>query len=622
MMNAKTQPPTLFEVLGVPPSADKERIRSAYLSLSLRFHPSTVNTESKELRKASEEFFKTIKEAYDILSCPTLHACYLENMRFGSSAALVAVERLRQGQAEAKRTDVLQLYADGGILPPGLSRTSDTLSADSPAARKTVTNNDFVNPNPPPPPQRATSSNILTHPYARPQPPNPSPRAEPIPAMSSTTAPISQHKQMQGELLVGVTLSSSGFYVYVYLGNGQFIRGPDRPTLFLAVSDGARLVRGMENHKIYEVLAVLLEEARQPWSVQAQAASGGRPADGGGVSRETGGATGFQALGEPSRTSDPALYITRSTAVLDSQGVPRQLQQSMNQVNMGRFGQASRNSSGYGAQVGLPPTFGSGQPSFGFNSNGSGAPRSPTRIPNIWETLSVKELVELHGRSVWEFFPLDARRRFFAFAMRFYIPRERPHATQPRSPPEFRGLPRHIFDAYVVMFFRYLKIVNDIESRMSQGEESLERFPTHFPDGTPLDNYLIGEGMNFMRRYGQLYLIRLTIERLSTSDPSYLSSVSQRITAQTGRAPPTWREDPTWTWTETDDLKLLCSLEDHGLGELMESSALVAADSLRWPPTSIENPKFQSFIYSRLQWFLNGLIGVSRVTQSGGGNRS
>ncbi|KAF4750950.1 hypothetical protein FOZ62_014602, partial [Perkinsus olseni] len=186
----------------------------------------------------------------------------------------------------------------------------------------------------------------------------------------------------------------------------------------------------------------------------------------------------------------------------------------------------------------------------------------------------------MHGKAVWEFFPLEARRKFFNFAMRFYIPRERPHAAQPRSPPEFRGLPHHVFDAYVVMFFRYLKIVNDIETNIAQNEGGLERFPTHFPDGTAIDDYLMGEGMNFMRRYGQLYLIRLTIERLSTSDPTYLASVSQRITAQTRRMPPIWKEDPTWTWTETDDLKLLCSLEENGLGELVESSALVAGDSL------------------------------------------
>lgn len=74
------------------------------------------------------------------------------------------------------------------------------------------------------------------------------------------------------------------------------------------------------------------------------------------------------------------------------------------------------------------------------------------------ENIALMSCGKLFFREVWEFFPLEARRKFFNFAMRFYIPREQPHAAQLRSPPEFRGLSHHVFDAYVVMFFRYLKV--------------------------------------------------------------------------------------------------------------------------------------------------------------------
>ncbi|KAF4670266.1 hypothetical protein FOZ61_000927 [Perkinsus olseni] len=583
-MNAKSQPPTLFEVLGVPPSANKQRIRRAYLDLSLRFHPNSIGAESDDTRQAAEEFFKTIKDAYDILSDSHLHACYLENMRFGSSAALVAVERARQGRAVNKRVDALQFYADALNLFPNLTQGSDPLAGDLPTGNATETHG----PN--------LTRGLFAHPYARPQvPPSTSSRSPQYPLRPPMQQP-GQQKQMQGELLLGVTLSSTGFYVYVYLGPGQFVRGPDRPTLFLAVSDGARLVRGMENRKIYEVLAVLLEEARQPWAVQTQGFGSMVPERATpGIYREGEASTNIASTNTtPSSWNQAAMSAGRHVAYPSTGGVNSTHPMPLN-LQMGSL-------------PNCPPSTG-----YGYNTNGGSG--SLPRVPPLWETLSVKELIEMHGKDVWEFFPLEARRKFFNFAMRFYIPRERPHAAQPRSPPEFRGLPHHVFDAYVVMFFRYLKIVNDIETNIAQSEGGLERFPTHFPDGTAIDDYLMGEGMNFMRRYGQLYLIRLTIERLSTSDPTYLASVSQRITAQTRRTPPIWKEDPTWTWTETDDLKLLCSLEENGLGELVESSALVAGDSLRWPPSSIENPKFQSFIYARLQWLMNGLVGVSRVAR-------
>lgn len=60
-----------YRLLGIPPDADSQRIRSAYRSLAKRFHPDT-NRGSE----AAAELFRQVNNAYRILSDPTRRAHY------------------------------------------------------------------------------------------------------------------------------------------------------------------------------------------------------------------------------------------------------------------------------------------------------------------------------------------------------------------------------------------------------------------------------------------------------------------------------------------------------------------------------------------------------------------
>src|SRR5436305_7583219 len=52
-----------YETLGVPRKADAEEIRKAYRKLARKYHPDLNPGD-----KASEERFKNVQEAYDVLS--------------------------------------------------------------------------------------------------------------------------------------------------------------------------------------------------------------------------------------------------------------------------------------------------------------------------------------------------------------------------------------------------------------------------------------------------------------------------------------------------------------------------------------------------------------------------
>jgi len=57
-----------YEVLGVPRQASEKEIRDAYRKLARKFHPDLQPAESK--KKAAEEKFKEINEAYEVLGDP------------------------------------------------------------------------------------------------------------------------------------------------------------------------------------------------------------------------------------------------------------------------------------------------------------------------------------------------------------------------------------------------------------------------------------------------------------------------------------------------------------------------------------------------------------------------
>ena len=62
-----------YEVLGVPKNASDEDIKKAYRKLAMKYHP---DRNQGEAGKASEEKFKEVKEAYEMLSDPQKKAAY------------------------------------------------------------------------------------------------------------------------------------------------------------------------------------------------------------------------------------------------------------------------------------------------------------------------------------------------------------------------------------------------------------------------------------------------------------------------------------------------------------------------------------------------------------------
>src|ERR1051326_6203582 len=57
-----------YEVLGVPRTASEKDIKNAYRKLARQFHPDLQTSDAK--KKTSEEKFKEINEANDVLSDP------------------------------------------------------------------------------------------------------------------------------------------------------------------------------------------------------------------------------------------------------------------------------------------------------------------------------------------------------------------------------------------------------------------------------------------------------------------------------------------------------------------------------------------------------------------------
>lgn len=66
----------LYAILGVGPKADDEEIRKAFKKSALKFHPDKQTGKSDEEKVESENKFKAVNEAYEILSDATKRARY------------------------------------------------------------------------------------------------------------------------------------------------------------------------------------------------------------------------------------------------------------------------------------------------------------------------------------------------------------------------------------------------------------------------------------------------------------------------------------------------------------------------------------------------------------------
>ena len=54
-----------YSVLGISPSATDEEVKKAYRVMAMKHHPDRVSALGEDVRKAAEERFKSIADAYD-----------------------------------------------------------------------------------------------------------------------------------------------------------------------------------------------------------------------------------------------------------------------------------------------------------------------------------------------------------------------------------------------------------------------------------------------------------------------------------------------------------------------------------------------------------------------------
>jgi molecular chaperone DnaJ len=70
---------TLYDVLGVSDDASEEEIKSAFRRLAKKYHPDVAEVDKKE----SEEIFKRIIAAYDVLSDSARRNMYDQSLKYG-----------------------------------------------------------------------------------------------------------------------------------------------------------------------------------------------------------------------------------------------------------------------------------------------------------------------------------------------------------------------------------------------------------------------------------------------------------------------------------------------------------------------------------------------------------
>ena len=77
-----------YQILGVSSNATQQEIKSAYKKLAMKFHPDRNRNKSLEEQERTNETYKKIAQAYEVLSDPEQRTQYDAFMEFGASIGL------------------------------------------------------------------------------------------------------------------------------------------------------------------------------------------------------------------------------------------------------------------------------------------------------------------------------------------------------------------------------------------------------------------------------------------------------------------------------------------------------------------------------------------------------
>ena len=95
----------LYAILGVSQDASESEIKTAYKKAALKYHPDKQHSKSEEEKNKAEAMFKTIGEAYEVLSNPEKKA------RYDSGVELEDLDNPHAGEGGGGH------YGHGGIDP-------------------------------------------------------------------------------------------------------------------------------------------------------------------------------------------------------------------------------------------------------------------------------------------------------------------------------------------------------------------------------------------------------------------------------------------------------------------------------------------------------------------------